>query len=111
MAVQIVQNLSVAANATSAEQMSGPNEFVRAPAGLRFLAASAAVGLNVTILAGERIIINDQAVSQANRFPLDPDDWVTDDVAYPGDRLSLKFRNTTGGAIIVNAKLLISYVA
>jgi hypothetical protein len=110
MAVQIVQNLSVAANAVSAEQMSGPNETLRGYAGLRFLAAAAAVGLNATLLAGERILVNDQPVSQANRFPIYPDDFVTDDAGYPAERLSLRFRNTTAGAIIVNAKLEIGYV-
>jgi hypothetical protein len=45
-------------------------------------------------------VVNDQDISQANRFPIVPDDVVTSETGW--GRMVLTFRNTTGAAIIVN---------
>lgn len=96
------QNISVAANATTANQVAGQLfEFLSNPSKVRLAAAAAAVGINVTLLIGSRAIVNDQPISQANRFPIIPDDIVTA-VRNATGRIVLTFRNTTAGAIVIN---------
>lgn len=95
------QALSVAANTTSTNQLAGQlYEFLDRPAKVMLAAASSAVGVNVTWLIGGRAVINDQPISQANRFPVLPDDVVTAEKGM--GRMILTFRNTTGGALTVN---------
>jgi len=96
-------SLSVAANAVSANVLAGlVDEIVTRWSAVRLLAAGSAAGINVALLAGKRSVINDQAVSRANRTPILPDDIVATAVARPGERLVLTFRNTTAGALTVD---------
>ena len=103
----ISDQTSVAANGVSGNVLSGQLfEFV--PPGqfaITLLAAAAAIGLRVTFTVGGQVIVNDQAVSRANRFPILPDDVVTSIGAVGGERLFLEFRNTTGAAIVVDWKI------
>jgi len=100
-----VQGLSVAANAVSANQLAGQlYEFIDRPMPVLLAATSSAVGINVTFLVGGVAIVNDQPISQANRFPVLPDDIVTA-LRRARGRLVLTFRNTTGGALTVNASV------
>lgn len=93
---------SVAANASSGNVLAGDIiEFPERPSRIKIFAAAAAVGLVATARTGSRTMMPESAVSQANRFPLDPDDRMVQDVALPPQRLQLEFRNTTGAAIIV----------
>lgn len=95
------QALSVAANATSTNQLAGQLfEFLDRPAKVMLSAASSAAGINVTFLIGGTAVVNDQPISQANRFPILPDDIVTSERGL--GRMILTFRNTTGGALTVN---------
>jgi len=103
-------NLSVAANAVSTNRLAGLlHEFLDRPAMVTLAAAAAAVGLNVTFLIGGVAVVNDQAVSQANRFPVFPDDAVTQEQGI--GRLVLTFRNTTAAAIIVHWSMDVDYLA
>lgn len=91
---------SVAANATVNNACSGKMaEFVNEPSVVRLYASSSAVGLNMSLIVGAEVGIEDQEVNAQNRLPLIPDDFVAEVGAYPGDRIVLKYRNTTGGAI------------
>lgn len=93
---------SVAANAVSANVVAGQiYEFLERAANLMLCAVGSAVGLNVTLVIGSVVIINDQPISGANRFPITPDDIVTK-VRGARGRIVLTFRNTTGGALTVN---------
>jgi hypothetical protein len=94
-------NVSIAANSVSANQLAGElYEFLSRPTVVTLLAAAAAVGLRVTWLIGGVAVVNDQDVSQANRFPVVPDDVISQERGI--GRMVLTFRNTTGAAIIVN---------
>lgn len=96
------QALTVAANSTSANVVAGQlYEFLQAPMPFLLAACSSAAGLNVTLIIGGVVIVNDQAISQANRFPILPDDVVTALKRAMG-RVILTFRNTTAGALTVN---------
>jgi len=102
-------NLSVAANAVSTNRLAGLlHEFLDRPAVVTLAAACSAVGLNVSLLIGGQAVVQDQAVSQANRFPVQPDDLVTQEQGI--GRLVLQFRNTTGAAIIVHWSMDVDYL-
>jgi len=93
-------SLSVAANAVSANVLAGQlYEFLPANAQVVLSVAGSAIGLNTTLLAGGVSLINDQAINIANRFPVIPDDIITQEQVPAGARLLLTFRNTTGGAL------------
>lgn len=102
-------NLSVAANSTSTNRVAGlTHEFLDRPASIVLAAAAAAVGLNCTLLVAGVALVDDQSVSQANRFPILPDDVLaSENVA--GGRIILRFRNTTGAAIITNWLIDVTY--
>lgn len=93
-------SVSVAANAVSANVLSGElYEFLPGNAQVVLSGAGSALGLNVTFLAGGVTLINDQAIGSQNRFPVIPDDIITQEMIPAGARLLLSFRNTTGGPL------------
>jgi hypothetical protein len=95
--------LSVAANAVSANVYAGKiAEIPMRPSIVRVRLAASAGGLNCTLLIGGRAIVNDQAVNSSNRWPILPDDLLTENACPAGARLVLTFRNTTAGALTVN---------
>lgn len=101
--------VSVAANATSANVCAGKMaEFVHEPSVVRLYACASAIGLNCTMIVGEEIVLDDQEVGAANRMPLVPDDLITEAGAFPGDRIVVRFRNTTGAAITAFSRVDIS---
>jgi hypothetical protein len=103
-------NLSVAANGTSLNRVAGlTHEFLDRPAQLVLAACAAAVGVNCSLLVAGTALVDDQAVSQANRFPIIPDDIVASETVG-GGRIILRFRNTTGGALIVNWMIDVTYL-
>ena len=103
-------NLSVAANSTSTNRVAGlTHEFLDRPATLILAAAAAAVGVNCSLLVAGVAMGVDQAVSQANRFPLIPDDIVASE-EVEGGRILLRFRNTTGAAVIVHWLIDVTYL-
>lgn len=95
-------SVTVAANAISTNQLAGLiDEFLRVDSAVRLAAVAAATGLNVTFILGNTALINDQLVSDANRFPQIPEDVVAQSGAFAGERMILTFRNTTGAGILV----------
>lgn len=95
--------LSVAANSVSTNVYAGKvAEIVMRPSLLRVRVSASAAGLNATLIVGGRVVVNDQAINSANRWPILPDDLLTEHGVAPGSRLILTFRNTTGGALTVN---------
>lgn len=92
---------SVAANSTEANVLAGKTqEFCSVPSLIRFGNTAAAVGLFVTIIVGNEVIVDDQEASAQNRLPIDPDDYWAEAGAKAGDRIVVKLRNSTGAAII-----------
>lgn len=74
-------------------------EFVKRQSMVKFYVVASAVGGLASVSSGADILLEESAVSQANRFPVDPDDLTVKDVAMPGDRLKLALRNPTGGTV------------
>lgn len=103
-------NLSVLPNSTSTNRVAGlTHEFLDGPASIVFAAAAAAVGLVCSLLVAGVAVVDDQSVSQANRFPIVPDDIVAGENVN-GGRLILRFRNTTGAAIITHWLIDVTYL-
>lgn len=93
-------SVSVAANATSTNQLAGLQyEFLPANANVVLSCAGSAIGLNCSLLAGGVTLVDDAAINAANHFPVIPDDILTQEMIPGGARLFLRFRNTTGGAL------------
>lgn len=93
-------SVSVGANSVSDNVLAGELfEFLPQNAQIVLSCAGSAAGLNVSLLAGGVALINDQAINGNNRFPIIPDDIMTQEIVPAGARLLLKFRNTTGGAL------------
>jgi len=91
-------SVSVAANAVSANVLAGQlYEFVPNGTRVALSCTGSATGLRATLIANIPVL-NDQAISLNNRFPLIPDD-----ILYTGTvrqcRLVLTSRNTTAGAL------------
>jgi hypothetical protein len=93
-------SVAVLANSVSVNQLAGLlYEFLPSNANVVLSCTGSATGLNVTFLAGGVSLINDQAMGLQNRFPLIPDDIITQEGVPGGARLLLTFRNTTAGTL------------
>lgn len=91
---------SVAANATVQNVLAGKlAEFLSDPSRVALYGTGSAVGLNYSLLIGGESVVDDQEVSAANRFPVVPDDFVAEGGGLGGDRIIVRVRNTTAGAI------------
>lgn len=90
----------VAANGVSANVLAGQQfEFLPQNARITLSCTGSATGLNTTLLAGGVTLINDQAIGLQNRFPIIPDDVISQEGVPAGARLLLTFRNTTGAPL------------
>lgn len=103
----------VAANATVQNALTGKlHEFISgmSAANIRLFQAASAAGLNISLLVGGESFCQDQEISAANRFPIDPDDFVVEAGGFAGDRIVLTLRNTTGAGITVRTRMMINPV-
>lgn len=99
---------SVAANTTVANALAGKSaEFIKEPSIISVAVLGSAVGLNTTLIIGEEVVVDDQEVGVGTTLPIVPDDVLAQGGGLPGDRVILKVRNTTGGAITAYAKVLV----
>lgn len=98
----------VVANTTSVNLLAGDiNEFLGRNSVVSLFCTGSAVGLRAQLLIGSSVVIDDQSISDANRFPTTPDDFLSRGGGTPGDRLTLKFHNVTGGDLTAEWRLAI----
>lgn len=91
---------SVAANATVQNVLAGKiGEFAQNNGIANLYATASAVGLNVSLIIGGEVLVDDQEVNAQNRMPLVPDDFVGASGVVAGDRIVVRLRNTTAAAI------------
>lgn len=96
----IQSSVSVAANATNDNVIAGSQfEFLPYNAFLEFGLNASATGLVADVYSGQDTVAEAFALSTANRFPVYPDDYPLNDVAAAGERVKVRIRNTTGGAL------------
>lgn len=91
---------SVPANSVVENVLAGKIfEFADRNSVVSLLGTASAVGLRISFMIGAEVQLDDQEISSANRFPLTPDDFLTRGGALKGDRVVVRLRNTTVGAI------------
>ena len=103
---------SVAANARSVDQMANTSlQFAKFFA--RYLCAfnGAATGLRLTMIVGSEVVFDDIRLNDANRFPVNPDDYVYTTGVEPGDQVQVFLRNTTGAPIVCQFQIVSEPVA
>lgn len=99
---------SVAANTTTSNILSGKmREFLEEASILRIGILGSAVGLRATLIVGSEVIIDDQEVPVGTTLPAFPDQVIAEAGGFASDRVTLRLRNTTGGAITGYTKILI----
>lgn len=97
--------LSVAANAKSADQVSGQYQYV-GRGKFTLVARASATGLNTTCQVGGVAVVNDQVIPYTGTAGgISTQDNVVASQVMPGGRVELTFRNTTGAAITVDSVL------
>ena len=98
----IQKEVSVAANSAVENLLSGSAfEFLRGNAVVSIGVTAAATGIVVNIQSGADIVLEESAAYIKTQFPIIPDEMFYTDVGVTGDRLVVRVRNTTGGAIVV----------
>jgi hypothetical protein len=101
----------VLANTTSVNLLTGDiNEFLGRNSVISLFCTGSAIGLRAQLLIGKDVAIDDQAISDANRFPITPDDFLARGGGFQGDRLTLKFHNITGGDLTAEWRLAVESV-
>lgn len=96
----IQKETSVAAGAANDNVLSGSAfEYLRAPAIVSFACVASATGGFITIQAGPTIVLEESPPTVKTSMPTVPDDFLYQAAAAPGDRLVVRCRNPTGGAL------------
>jgi len=96
----IQASVSVAANAVVDNVLTGSQfEFLPYDASLNFGITASATGLVCDVYSGQDALAEAMSPSTVNRFPINPDDFNLQDVAGAGERIKVRVRNTTGGAL------------
>lgn len=101
----IVRSVSVAGGEVDENIFSGSAyEFVRGNSFVSMGVVQAATGCFVTIQAGGNVVAEEfEPPIEASAFPQTNEDFYFNSFAVVGDRLVLRVRNSTGGAIVIRA--------
>lgn len=92
---------SVAAGGSNSNFVSGSAfEFARQRQIISIGLTAAATGTFITIQSGADIVLEESPPYVATVFPIVPDQMFYNDVMEAGDRLVIRARNPTGGAVI-----------
>jgi hypothetical protein len=91
---------SIAAGATNDNILSGSAyEFARQPTLISLGIMQSATGMFFTFQSGSDVVVEESEPAIATRFPIIPDEMYYNDVAAPGDRIVVRVRNPTAGAL------------
>lgn len=97
----IKKSTSIPANSTVDNVISGSVfEYMPWNAALSIGVTAAAAGLLMTINSGSDTILEESPVNPTTNPPKIPDDIEVTDRAMAGERLVIKVRNTTAGAVV-----------
>lgn len=112
MATVIQREVSVAANAVDENILSGSAfEFLRGRSFVSMGIVAAATGTFVTIQAGGNVIAEEfPPVIEATAWPQTNEDFYYNTFGVSGDRLVVRVRNSTGGAIVVRVVVQVTDV-
>lgn len=105
----IMIETSVAAGAVNNNLVSGSAfEFARTRQVVSIGVVQSATGGFATIQAGPDIIAEEFSVPILTTYPIIPDNMYFTDVMEVGDRLVIRYRNPTGGALTVRTVVQVS---
>lgn len=107
----ISDSQSVAAGATVDNVLAGSQfEFLPYDAMIEFGMVGAGVlgDFLADVYSGQDVLMESGAISIQDRTPVYPDDYTLTDVAAGGERLKIRYRNTSAGALIVNTAVRIT---
>jgi len=105
----IQKKITLAAGATSENLVSGSAfEFARTNQLLSVGVTASAEGAFVTIQSGADIVLEESEIAVKDGFPIVPDEMYYNDVSAPGDRLVIRLRNPTSGAVDVYSIVQVS---
>lgn len=91
---------SVAANGTIDNAVAGKiAEFLPENSVISLFAQGSASGMRMSLIIGGEVVLDDQEIGNLGRVPITPDDFVVQGAGFAGDRLILRYRNTTAGAV------------
>lgn len=100
----IVKEETVAANGTIDNLVSGSSfEFLRQNSIVSMGINGSATGLVAAIQSGSDIVLEEAPILVKDSMPTIPDDMYYNDAGVAGDRLVLRIRNTTAGALTVRS--------
>jgi 3-hydroxymyristoyl/3-hydroxydecanoyl-(acyl carrier protein) dehydratase len=100
----IQRETSIAAGGVNDNIFSGSAfEYVRQPGVVSIGVTAAATGTFITLQAGPTLILEESPPVVKTVMPVVPDDFLYQSAVVPGDRLVLRARNPTGGAVIIRA--------
>jgi hypothetical protein len=98
----IMREVSVAAGAVNENILSGSAfEFARQNSLVSIAMAQSATGGFATINSGADVVAEEFSPPIKTTYPIIPDEFYFSDVAAAGDRLVVRYRNPTGGALTV----------
>lgn len=107
----IQKETSVAATAVNDNLLSGSAfEYLRSPAIVSFACVASATGAFITIQAGPTIVLEESPPTVKATMPVVPDDFLYTAAGAPGDRLVVRFRNPTAGALTARCVVQITDV-
>jgi len=96
----IQKETSVAAGGSNDNLVSGSAfEYLRAPSLVSIGLVASATGGFATIQIGPTILLEESPPTVKTSMPTVPDDFLYQAYGAPGDRLVIRVRNPTGGAI------------
>ena len=105
----IQKKVSIAANATNENLLSGSAfEFLRRNAIVSAGATAEAADTHLTVQSGGDIVLEESEIGVKATGPIIPDDMFYNDVGVAGDRLVMRVRNATAGAIVVRVLVQIT---
>lgn len=108
----IQKETSVAAGGSNDNVLSGSAfEYLRAPSLISAGVVASATGAFITIQVGPTIVLEESPPAVKTTMPIVPDDFLYQAAGAPGDRLVIRARNPTGGAITIRTVVQITDAA
>ena len=105
----IRKEVSVPANGTIDNLVTGSiYEFMPFNAALNIGMTGSAAGLVATINTGSDTLLEESPLNIKSTFPIIPDEMDLQDRTLAGERLVMRIRNTTAGALTIRALVQIS---
>lgn len=107
----IQKEIVIAANAVNDNILSGSSfEFLRGSSIVSAGLTGSATGLVANIQSGADIVLEESPLLVKTTMPIIPDDMYYNDVGVGGDRLVIRVRNTTAGALTVRAVVQVTQI-